>query len=126
MNLLNPTPQAWIDQARATDGPSLRPVVSLGAQHLMVCDGEWGWRETAEYVSSEIARRHGAQVRDPLKESGIFKGFCKRWPSQAPAIVRYAFGVCDGVWMDQPITINRFCKGSDPYFSEVIAARLRG
>jgi hypothetical protein len=84
----------------------------------------WAWDDLRDYVVSGIEDRFGAFPRDTRKESGIFKSFLARWGEQAQAIARYAFEVADGRWAGAPISVNRFCKGSDPYFAEVIVARL--
>lgn len=85
---------------------------------------EWAWDDLRDYVVAEIETRFGAFPRDSRKESGIFKSFLARWGSQAQAIARFAFEVEDGRWGGAPISVNRFCKGSDPYFAEKIVARL--
>ena len=85
---------------------------------------QWAWDDLRDYVVAEIEARFGAFPRDSRKEAGIFKSFLSRWPDQAAEIARYAFEVCDGRWGGAPISVNRFCKGSDPYFAEKIVARL--
>jgi len=101
------------------------PVASAAVSYAMKDDAVWGWSDLRDFVIREIEKRHGPQVRDPKKEASIFKSFMSRWQDQAPAIARAAFGpVNDGMWRNAPISVNRFCKASDPFFSEVIAARL--
>lgn len=90
---------------------------------LLGDETSWGWREVRDYVVAEIERRGGSFERGP-KEFGIFAAFCGRHGTKAGPIARYAFEVCDGMWRQQPITVNRFCKGSDPFFAEVISERL--
>ena len=85
---------------------------------------EWDWADLRDYVVAQIEERFGPFPRDSRKESGIFKSFLARWPEQAQAIARFAFEVEDGRWAGAPISVNRFCKGSDPYFAEKIVARL--
>lgn len=85
----------------------------------------WTWGDLRDYVVSEVERRNGAQVRNAKREYGIFTRFLKTWGTDAVAIARYAFEVADGVWNNAPITVSRFTKNSDPYFAEVIAARLK-
>lgn len=85
---------------------------------------QWTWEDLRDYVVRQIEERHGPQVRDFKKESGIFKGFLSRWTSQAPVIAQMAFDVYDGMWRGAPISVNRFCKASDPFFAQVIADRL--
>lgn len=98
---------------------------SEGAGYLAKEPGLWNWTDLRDYITVEIEKRHGPQVRDPLKESGICKGFIARHGiEQAVRIARAAFEVHDGMWRNAPISINRFCKGSDPYFAEPIAKNL--
>lgn len=104
---------------------TVTPVASKGTSFVMKDDVVWGWVELRDYVVSEIEKRHGPQVRDPRKEAAIFKAFMSRWPTQAVAIAKVAFGpINDGMWHHAPISVNRFCIASDPYFSTVIASRL--
>ena len=86
---------------------------------------DWSWDDLRNYVVVQIEERLGVFPRDSRKEAGIFKSFLSRWPEgQAQAIARYAFEVCDGRWAGAPISVNRFCKGSDPYFAAKIVDRL--
>ena len=104
---------------------TVRKQAYLGAQHLMQQDpGQWDWRALRDYVVAEIERQHGAWPRDEKKEYGIFSSFVKRWGEQAGEIAVAAFSVHGGMWSGKPITINRFCKGSDPYFAKPIAENL--
>lgn len=94
------------------------------ASVLLAADQEWGWRELRDYVVAQIVDRHGVFPRNEKKEAGIFKAFCTRWGTAAPVIARFAFEQMDGFWMGAPISVNRFCKGSDPYFAERILKHL--
>ena len=86
---------------------------------------EWDWNDLRDYVVGQIEERFGAFPRDSRKESGIFKSFLGRYGAdRAQAIARFAFEIGDGRWKGAPISVNRFCKGSDPYFGDVILARL--
>jgi len=86
----------------------------------------WDWADLRDYIVEQIEQRHGPQVRDALKESGICKAFIARWGIEdAVAIARAAFEVHDGMWRNAPISISRFAKGSDPYFASVIATTVR-
>lgn len=101
------------------------PVASQSVSYVMKPEATWGWSDLRDYVVFEIEKRHGPQVRDPKKEAGIFKSFMSRWPDQGVAIAKVAFGpVNEGMWKNAPISINRFCVASDPYFAAVIASRL--
>lgn len=97
----------------------------VATSYLMKPDAEWGWADLRDYVIHEIEQRHGPQLRDTKKETGIFKGFMSRWGEQSIAIARAAFGPAhNGMWRGAPIAVQRFCKGSDPYFAKVLADRL--
>lgn len=85
---------------------------------------EWGWEELRDYVISESEKRFGVQPRDARKEASVFKRFVGEYGDTAKPIAKYAFEVEDGRWMGAPVTVNRFAKGSDPYFAEVIVQRL--
>lgn len=84
----------------------------------------WDWSDLRDYVVSQIETRFGAFPRDAKKEAGIFKSFLARHPEDAVAIARFAFEVEDGYWAGAPISVNRFCKASDPYFAEKIKPRM--
>lgn len=105
-----------------TERVTVTPIAS--AKHVLKPESEWGWEEVRDYVVRAIEDRHGPFPRNFKTESGIFKGFVKRWGSQAPAIARFAFEQTDGMWKGAPISVTRFCAGSDPYFSAPIAQRL--
>jgi hypothetical protein len=116
---------------------SIRPAATRST-HLVGGDASsWGWREIQDFVTTEIANRHGRFPRNPVTEASIFKGFAARWSepivylgtpmSEATAIARYAFGnrAESGMWMRAPISVNRFCVNSDARFAKVIVERLR-
>jgi hypothetical protein len=95
------------------------------ANFLMVEDRDWTWQELRDYVVHQLAERGILYPSIPAERlASIFKGFHSRWGDRAPAIVRYAFDICDGYWYDAPITPTRFAKNSDPYFAERIATRV--
>lgn len=100
------------------------PTRPAEARTHLLSEGSWDWRACRDYVALEIEQRFGAFPRDPKKESGIFKSFVERWGDQAQAIARYAFEVCEGRWAGAPISINRFCKASDPFFAQPILDKL--
>lgn len=101
---------------------TVRP--SQAAGFVMKPETSWGWQDLRDYVIREIEARHGATVRNPKTEASIFKSFLSRWPDQAVSIAKVAFEVHEGMWRNAPISVNRFCKASDPFFSEVIAKNL--
>lgn len=90
---------------------------------LKPCD-QWGADEIREYVIGEIESRFGAFPRDPRKEHSIFNSFTTRFGDKAPLIARASFEVFEGWWNNAPISINRFCKASDPYFGDVILDKI--
>lgn len=96
---------------------------SRGRLHL-VTSGAWGWEELRDYVIERIEHRWGPQHRDPIREAAIFRSFVRRWGTQAEAISRYVFEVADGIWMGAAVSINRWTKGSDPYFAAKIVKKL--
>lgn len=99
-----------------------RPKVIESKTHL--AGGTWTWEQLRDYVIGEITSRWGARPRDPLKESGIFKGFVNRWGDRSEAIARAVFENYNGVWNGAPVSVERFAKGSDPYFAEVLAKNI--
>lgn len=107
-----------------TERVSVTVLPSQSRSHMMVEDENWGWEEIRDYVVSEIEARYGAFPRDARKEAGIFKRWVAKYKGDAVAIARYAFEVSDGRWRKAPISINRFCKGSDQWFSDVILERI--
>lgn len=104
-----------------TEHVTVRP----SERRAYVAKDEWGWDDLRDYVVAEIEARFGPFPRTSAKEYGIFTAFLNRWGAErAQAIARHAFEVCDGRWAGAPISINRFCKGSDPFFAEPISQRL--
>jgi hypothetical protein len=99
-------------------------VTSVGASHLLKPDAQWSWEDLRDYVMAQIIAYHGPQLRNPVKEAAIFKGFLARYGDKAVAIARFAFEQQRGMWQRAPISVTRFCKGSDVYFGDVIAKRL--
>lgn len=103
---------------------TVRVTPVAGAAYLLKPDAEWTWEELRDYVMGQIVMHHGPQVRHPVKESAIFKGFVARYEAKAVAIARFAFENQRGMWQRAPISASRFCKGSDVYFGDIIAKRL--
>jgi hypothetical protein len=95
-----------------------------GATYLMKPDAQWTWEDLRDYVTGQIEQYHGPQVRNAMKEASVFKSFLARHGEKAVGIARFAFEVQRGMWQRAPISVNRFCKASDPYFSDVIKDRL--
>jgi hypothetical protein len=102
---------------------TVTPIAS--SAHLLRTEESWTWSELRDYVITEIERRHGPQVRNAKTEASIFKSFLSRWPDgKAIEIAQAAFQIYDGMWKNAPISVNRFCKASDPFFAAVILTRL--
>lgn len=99
-------------------------VVSERRDYLMTDATHWSWSQLRDYVVAEIEARFGAIPRDTRKEAGIFRRFLTTWGAQSGPIAKCAFEEYDGWWQNAPISITRFCRGSDPYFAAVIAQRL--
>lgn len=94
---------------------------------LLVETDHWGWSELRDYVASEIISRFGPFPRDSRKEYGIFNRYFGEFGQDGIKVAQFAFGpVCDGWWGGAPVSINRFCRASDPYFSIPILDRLAG
>ncbi len=117
-----PAPRVVQTVPQVIETVTVRP--SQAAGFVMRSEDTWGWQDLRDYVIREIESRHGVQVRNPKTESSIFKSFLSRYPEQAVAIARAAFDVHNGMWRNAPISVNRFCKASDVYFSDVIANNL--
>lgn len=123
---LNQPKTATVRQAAPEVTETVRVTPNRSREHLSGRPvSEWNWSDLRDFIIESIEQRHGPQVRDPKKESGIIKSFISRWGiERAHAIAKAAFDVHDGMWRNAPITINRFAKGSDPYFAAIIADRL--
>jgi hypothetical protein len=81
------------------------------------------WESVRDYVVSSIEARWGRWPRNPITEASTFKGFVNRWGDKAMAIAEFA--VTNGCsWLNAPLSVNRFTKGSDEVFAKVIAEKL--
>lgn len=100
--------------------PRVRSMAFIGK-----ADVDWQWDDLRDYVISEIEKKSGPIVRKPAtQEYGIFNSFLKRWGLRAPAIARYAFETCGGVWRNSQVRVESFCKNADPHFAQPISDRL--
>lgn len=104
--------------------PVGRPTVSQSRTHILTQEADWTWEQMRDFVVTEIETRFGPFPRNPIKEKAIFNAFIGRWNGQSVAIAKAAFDVFDGWWQSAPVSINRFCKNSDPFFAAPIADRL--
>lgn len=110
---------------RSDPVPSLPVIAPPSASRLhLVSSRAWDWEALRDYIIERLEHRWGPQHRDPIKEAAIFRSFVKRWGAQSEAISRYVFEVADGIWMGTAVSINRWAKGSDPYFAAVINQKL--
>lgn len=116
--------------AQTVEAPTIVQSVTVtqtpARSDLLTSTENWTWVELRDYVVSEIIARFGPFPRDSRKEHAIFNRFLNQYGSDAIAVAQYAFGpVCDGWWGKAPISINRFCRASDPYFVAPILERLK-
>lgn len=107
-----------------TTTTTVTPESSESRTHLLSGDEQWGWKELRDYVVSSIEQKFGPFPRDYKKEYGIFSSYLTRYGNDAPKIARAAFESYNGMWSSAPISINRFCKASDPFFSDVILNKI--
>lgn len=118
-------PSVTVEQAPA---PVIKQTVvarpSASSTHVMKPVESWGWEEVRDYVVSSIEKIHGPFPRNFKTEGSIFKSFTNRWGTQAGRIAQVAFEDYEGMWKGSPISVNRFCIGSDPYFAQPISERL--
>jgi len=120
-----PTASVVTEAPVVTATATARPLPSAtGTTDLAVDEGAWGWEQLRDYVVRKIEDAHGPFPRDFKKEHAIFKSFAARWGEKAASIAKYAFEVNGGYWRNAPIGVNRFTKGCDPYFAQIIAERL--
>lgn len=86
----------------------------------------WTWDDLRNYVVGKIQEFHGDFPRNEAKEFGIFSAFAGRFDDLAGPIAQFAFETSStpGYWKGSPISVTRFCKGSDPYFGDQIRARV--
>jgi hypothetical protein len=116
-----PEPEpAEYDPTEKVVAGSVSKTYLTGSEHGI----DWTWEQIRDFVVAGIEQNVGYFPRNPLTESGIFKSFKSRWGDLAGPIAIYSIDVAGGWWQNAPISVNRFCKGSDAYFSAIIAERL--
>lgn len=104
---------------------TVRVIPIASAAYLAKDESTWTAEDLRDYVMGQIESWHGPQLRNPVKELAIVRAFIKRRGlEQAVKIARVAFEVERGVWNRAPISINRFCAASDPYFADKLAQNL--
>lgn len=87
---------------------------------------KWDWRDLRNYVVRQIQAFHGEFPIEELKVIGIFKGFARRHGELAGPIAVAAFDLHHGRWRGAPISVTRFCAGSDEFFADPIKRSLSG
>ena len=89
-------------------------------------DEDWDWEALRDYVVDRIEFFHGSFPRDFRKEKSIFSRFAKEFGSDAVRIARFVFEgpAADGRWAGAPVSVNRFCKGSDDFFARPILEKI--
>lgn len=111
-------------EVEVVESVEVQPRANGHHEYLALADGDWGWRELRDYVVDQIERQHGVFPRDPKKEYGIFSRFVNAFGADSARIARFAFEVEGGHWMGAPVSVQRFCKGSDAFFAQPILDRL--
>lgn len=118
-------PTAQETSVKVMERVSVTSLPSTSRGHLMRPDSEWTWSDLRDYVISEIEKCSGVFPRNQRKEQGIFNRFHSEFgPEESAAIARHAFEVCNGWWANAPISVNRFCRGSDDFFARPILSKL--
>jgi hypothetical protein len=107
-----------------TETITVAQIPSESRAYLTRDPAAWTWSDLRDYVVHEIEARFGTWPRDSKREYGIFNRFAREHGALAGPIAKYAFEQKDGFWAGAPISVNRFCKGSDAYFAEPIKDRL--
>lgn len=109
---------------QVTETVRVSPTTTRSRTDLMSPPEAWGPGELRDYVVSQIEEFHGAFPREARKEHSIFTRFHKEFGADAARIALYVFETCDGIWRSAPVSITRFCRGSDDYFARPILERL--
>lgn len=91
---------------------------------LLASPTSWTWKQLRDYTVTQIEQRFGRVDLDPVRLASIFKSFQARHGERSAAIAIHAFENLDGYWLNQPVTVFRFCKGSDPFFADAIIEQL--
>jgi hypothetical protein len=85
----------------------------------------WTADDLRSYVVTQIEQRHGAWPRKAPQEVSIFTSYVNRYGEFAGRIAVYVFQDLKGYWRGAPVNHpNRFSKGSDEWFGDVIRERL--
>lgn len=124
----SPAPAPVEPPAPAVVAPVIEQTVTVttvaARTDLLADETQWSWQELRDYVVAQIEQRFGAFPRDAKKEYGIFTRYLRDHGTAGIAAAKYAFEFCDGWWAGAPVSVNRFCKKSDPFFVLPITERL--
>lgn len=114
-------------KVRVTETTTIRrPLNTVHTYEAKAGDEAWDWEALRDYVVDKIEFFHGGFPRDFLKEKAIFSRFAKEFGTDAVRIARFVFEgpAADGRWAGAPVSINRFCKGSDEFFARPILEKI--
>lgn len=93
--------------------------------YMLKDESSWTWSDLRDYIVTKSTQLFGPPLRDPAKESTILKAFISRHGIEKAVLVAMAaYEVYGGVWMSAPVTVTRFTRNNDPYFADVILARV--
>lgn len=85
----------------------------------------WTAEDLRSYVVTQIEQLHGPWPRRAPQEVSIFTSYLNRYGADAGRIAVHVFHTLKGFWRGAPVNHpNRFAKGSDEYFGDVIRERL--
>jgi hypothetical protein len=102
----------------------VRPTRETRTSDVGVDPSSWSWEQVRDYTVRQIESFHGEFPKQPERINSIFKSFCSRHGADAGPIAVAAFALYQGRWKGSPISVTRFCKGSDDYFALPIKERL--
>lgn len=117
-------PVVTLTVSRSSDAVAVPAPAIMPRSDLLSSAQGWTWEQLRDYVVAQVLELHGPFPRDAVKEAAIFRSFVSRWGEQAGPIAVAAFTAHGGYWRSAPIGVNRFSKGSDPYFAVIIAANI--
>lgn len=117
-----PATTTQVSSVQVSQVVTVNPVAARS--DLLVEETKWSWQELRDYVVSQIEQRFGPFPRDARKEYGIFNRFLTEHGENGIRAAKAAFEIYDGWWNGAPISVNRFTRGSDPYFVTPILERL--
>lgn len=119
-----PAPEVTVESSSTI---TAEPVAKGRATHLLRPAKDWTPENLRDYVLAEAEARFGPQPSLGVRELGIMRSFMERHGAlEAVMVAQAAFEVYGGLWRQAPVGIGRFTKGNDPYFADVILARVKG